>query len=232
MNSRSRNNLRDSQQGFGENPGQPVRTRQCIVTRTLLPTSGMIRFVVAPDKAIIPDIVAKLPGRGLWLEASRQTVQAAVKQSLFAKAARQTVLVEPDLDQRVAALLKRRCLERLALIQKSGQIITGFTKLKSALENNEIAVLIHAVEAAPDGIKKLAAKKTASTRHTNRPIPVVRSFTGSDLDAALGGSNLTHIGIKSNRQVLFFMTDLARLINYQGDQTVSPRAPLENSQPF
>jgi uncharacterized protein len=44
--------------------------RRCIVTRERLPKERMIRFVVAPDRRIVPDLAGRLPGRGIWLSAS------------------------------------------------------------------------------------------------------------------------------------------------------------------
>jgi hypothetical protein len=43
--------------------------RRCVVTRERLPKERMIRFVVAPDRRLVPDLVATLPGRGIWLSA-------------------------------------------------------------------------------------------------------------------------------------------------------------------
>jgi len=37
----------------------------------------MIRFVLAPDGTLVPDLAAKLPGRGMWLSASGDVLEAA-----------------------------------------------------------------------------------------------------------------------------------------------------------
>ena len=41
--------------------------RRCIVTRESLPKERMIRFVLGPDRELVPDLAGKLPGRGMWL---------------------------------------------------------------------------------------------------------------------------------------------------------------------
>jgi predicted RNA-binding protein YlxR (DUF448 family) len=51
----------------------------CAVTREVLPESQLIRFVAAPDGSLVPDLRAKLPGRGIWIGASRERVQQALK---------------------------------------------------------------------------------------------------------------------------------------------------------
>src|SRR5271167_3598140 len=49
--------------------------RRCVLTRQRLPKERMIRFVVGPDRQIVPDLAAKLPGRGIWLSASRNVLE-------------------------------------------------------------------------------------------------------------------------------------------------------------
>jgi ribosomal protein L7Ae-like RNA K-turn-binding protein len=47
-----------------------------VVTRESLPKERMIRFVLGPDRQIVPDLAAKLPGRGMWLSASWDVVES------------------------------------------------------------------------------------------------------------------------------------------------------------
>ena len=51
--------------------------RKCIATGEVQQTSGMIRFVVGPDAQIVPDILGKLPGRGIWVTADRAALETA-----------------------------------------------------------------------------------------------------------------------------------------------------------
>ena len=60
--------------------------RRCVAARESRSASGMIRFVVGPDRALVPDLAGRLPGRVLWLSAERRAVQSAVAKNLFAKA--------------------------------------------------------------------------------------------------------------------------------------------------
>ena len=45
--------------------------RHCALSRTLKPVDEMIRFVVGPGDETVPDIKRKLPGRGIWITATR-----------------------------------------------------------------------------------------------------------------------------------------------------------------
>ena len=51
--------------------------RMCIVTRERRAPEDLIRFVAGPDGSVVPDIRAKLPGRGVWVTARTEIVEAA-----------------------------------------------------------------------------------------------------------------------------------------------------------
>ncbi len=51
----------------------------------------------------------------------------------------------------------RGVLDALAMTAKAGQIVSGFAKVQDAIRNGEVEALIHASEAAPDGIRKIHA---------------------------------------------------------------------------
>src|SRR5919109_2289246 len=76
--------------------------RRCIVTRQALEKPAMIRFVIDPDGRVTPDLKERLPGRGLWVTADRAVLAEAVARNAFAKAAKRSVRVEPELTRRVA----------------------------------------------------------------------------------------------------------------------------------
>ena len=43
--------------------------RTCVVTRRTEPVARLIRFVMAPDGSVVPDLRRRLPGRGVWITA-------------------------------------------------------------------------------------------------------------------------------------------------------------------
>ncbi|MEM9899578.1 MAG: DUF448 domain-containing protein, partial [Pseudomonadota bacterium] len=53
---------------------QRDRERTCIVTGKKAPGRQLLRFVLAPDGIIVPDLAAKLPGRGVWTLEKREVV--------------------------------------------------------------------------------------------------------------------------------------------------------------
>ncbi len=129
--------------------------RKCIATGEVAPKRGLIRFVVAPDGQIAPDILERLPGRGIWVSADRAAMELAVKKNLFSRAAKQQVQVPEDLVDRVEAALARRVTDLIALNRKAGGAIAGFEKVKDWLATKKVAVLLQASDGSERGKSKL-----------------------------------------------------------------------------
>src|SRR5476651_635649 len=91
----------------GPRTDRSATVRMCAVTRAVRPIGELIRFVVAPSGEVIPDLKRKLPGRGLWVSASRQTVAEAVRRNQFGKGFKRDVRVTPQLAADTEALLVR-----------------------------------------------------------------------------------------------------------------------------
>ena len=164
---------------------EDVPKRRCLTTRASGPVDGLIRFVLAPDGAVVPDLKRRLPGRGAWVAARAAAVREAARRNLFARAFRKPARPAPDLAEQVDRLMEARALEALALANKAGRVVTGFAKVEAALRGEDVAALIHAAEAAEDGVRKLAAKAPAR-------VETIRLFTGEQLDLALGRTNVVH----------------------------------------
>ncbi|WP_210528439.1 RNA-binding protein [Rubellimicrobium arenae] len=106
--------------------------RRCLVTNETGPKSGLVRFVVGPDNAVVPDISGKLPGRGLYVTASRPILEQARK-GQFARAAKAPVTVPEGLADEVERQLAHRVIDLVSLARKAGLAIAGFEKVKEAL---------------------------------------------------------------------------------------------------
>ena len=109
----------------------------CAVSREQRPVDELIRFVVSPQGEVIPDIKRKLPGRGLWISASRQTVAEAVRRHQFSRGFKRDVRVAESLAADTEALLARAAVEALAIAAKAGQVISGFAKVEAALADRK-----------------------------------------------------------------------------------------------
>src|SRR6202043_4117811 len=109
--------------------------RMCAVTRAVRPIDELIRFVVSPQGEVVPDLKRKLPGRGLWVSASRQTVAEAVRRHQFSKGFKRDVRVAPTLATDTEALLVRSTIEALAMAAKAGQVVSGFGKVDDTIRS-------------------------------------------------------------------------------------------------
>jgi predicted RNA-binding protein YlxR (DUF448 family) len=67
--------------------------RRCVVTRKELAPDDLLRFVLDPSGAVVPDLARKLPGRGVWVTADKASVAQAVKANAFAKSLKRQATV-------------------------------------------------------------------------------------------------------------------------------------------
>lgn len=128
--------------------------RRCIVTGDVQPKSGLVRFVLSPDGVVVPDILEKLPGRGMWVSADRAVLEKAGR-GQFARAAKGPVTVPPDLLDEVERQLVRRVTDLLALARKAGLAVCGFEKVKDRLAQGDVRVLFQASDGSVRGKSKL-----------------------------------------------------------------------------
>ena len=190
--------------------------RLCVVTRTVRPVADLIRFVVGPDGEAVPDVKSKLPGRGVWITGTQATLAAAIKRNLFPRGFKRDVRVPPDLVARTDRLLERAVLDALAIAGKAGLVAAGFAKVENALARDEAVALVHAVEASPDGVRKLdAAMRRAGTAHT---AAVIRCLTLAQLDLALGRPNVVHAALLAGPASDTFLARFGRLERYRNGQ--------------
>lgn len=197
--------------------------RTCIVSRQTRPVDELVRFVLAPDGTVVPDLKRELPGRGVWVTASAEAVATAERKRLFSRAFKAEARVEPGLGGRVDALLEKAALAALSMANKAGLVVAGFGKVETALGRDAVAALLHAADAAPDGVRKLAA--AVKRRHGDGPgVPVVRSFASEQMDLALGRSNVIHAAVLEGRAAAAFLERERALVRFRasGTQATGP----------
>jgi predicted RNA-binding protein YlxR (DUF448 family) len=195
--------------------GRRGRTRMCAVTRAVLPESALIRFVAAPDGSVVPDLKARLPGRGAWVGAERKLVAEAVKRNVFQRALGQPLKPAADLADQVAARLKEAALGRLGLARKAGAVLAGFSQVEAAIGSDRLAAIIMASDAAEDGERKIG-QALRRRFGDESPLPVLRLFTSEELGLALGRPNVIHAAVLQGPAGGSFMEAAIRLQRYDG----------------
>jgi len=201
----------------GPRTEKSATVRMCAVTRAVRPIDELIRFVVAPTGDVIPDLKRKLPGRGLWVSASRKAVAEAVRRHLFSKGFKRDVRAAPSLAADTENLLIRSVIDALAMAAKAGQVACGFGKVEDALAQGQAQALIHASDGAADGIRKLGAtaRQKAGINDESNQIPVVTALTSEQLDLALGRSNVVHAALLAGPASKTFLSRSQTLVRYR-----------------
>lgn len=173
-----------------------MNDRTCIVARRQTGPDELIRFVVGPDGAVVPDLKRNLPGRGCWVTADREHVDKAVaKKGLFARALKAQVTVPADLGGMVDRLLAKSALGALGLARKAGAVALGATKVEASVRSGSALLVLHAAEASQDGLRKIAQARRA-TAHAGEPeIRAYKLFSEQELGLALGGTNVIHAAV-------------------------------------
>lgn len=186
------------------------RTRSCIVTREVLPDTELVRFAVGPEGEVVPDLAAKLPGRGMWVRADRDTVKAAAAKGAFARAAKAAVKTDAGLADRVAKGLLGRIKSGLGLAARAGDLVTGFEKVRDALRAGEAGLLVEAADGAADGRDKVFALAHGLAR----PVAVLGALTGEELSLALGRPNVIHAAVRNGPLAEKLGFDMGRLAGF------------------
>lgn len=209
--------LKDDEEG-------PERT--CIVTRQKADPDAMIRFVVAPDGSVVPDIRRKLPGRGVWVTANAGIVAQAVKKQAFSRGFKAKVTASPSLAEDTEALLTQDALQALSLANKAGIVTVGFAKVESALASGKTGALVHASDAGEDGVRKLNGAVRRLLGEGTHPVSI-NVFTSLQLDLALGRTNVIHAALAVGPACKAFLTRCRRLRTFQSETSLEVSADAE-----
>src|SRR5579862_4922720 len=130
--------IADLELDHGPRTNRSVTMRMCVVSREVRPINELIRFVVAPSGEVIADLKRKLPGRGLWVSASRFAVAEAARRHHFTRGFKRDVRVAATLAADTEALLERFAVEALAVAAKARQVTSGFARVADALERQSL----------------------------------------------------------------------------------------------
>ena len=204
----------------GPRDARGATERTCVVTRAVKPVDELIRFVTAPDGAVVADLKRRLPGRGVWVTATRAAVDEAVKRKAFGRGFKREVRAAPDLGREVEWLLERAALDALGIVQKAGRVKTGFAKTEAALADDPIAAVLQASDGSADGARKIAAAVMRRKMDENAgEIPIIVAFATAQLDLALGRSNVVHAALLAGPASNGF---LARCQSLERFRTIAP----------
>jgi predicted RNA-binding protein YlxR (DUF448 family) len=183
-------------------------TRRCIATRETSPREGLIRFVVAPDGTLTPDLAETLPGRGLWVAARRAAIERAIAKKLFGRAAKRPVLVPADLVERLETLLAARAVGLLGLANRAGQLAAGMTRVREWLRAGKAAILLAASDSE--------GRDGAELRRMAGELPEIRALDSAEMGRAVGRERVVHMAVAPGRLADALRREAARLDGVRG----------------
>lgn len=176
----------------------------------------MLRFVLSPGREVVPDLAARLPGRGMWLSAKADVIERAVARGAFAKAARGEAHVPPDLRARIEDGLRGRVRDLVGFARRAGQAVSGWQAAREWLLAGRAGLLVQAADGS-------AAEKARLVGH--RQIPVVAPLTAAELGALFGRDRAVHVAIAPGRLAERIAAEAARLAG------VAPAAATQGAAP-
>jgi uncharacterized protein len=186
----------------------PGSERFCAVTGVRAPVMEMIRFVLAPDGSVVPDLKRRLPGRGVWIMGTRQALHAAIGRKVFARSFKREVRVPPDLLDSVERLMEQAALDALSITHKAGRVAIGATRAEAAIAREPVLAVLHAREAAPNAAQNV-------TTALRQRCAVVEAFASARLDLALGRPNVIHAALLAGPESETFLARVARLERFR-----------------
>jgi predicted RNA-binding protein YlxR (DUF448 family) len=186
--------------------------RRCVVTRERLPKEQMIRFVVGPDRAIVPDLAARLPGRGIWLSARGDVLEPARAEAdshrqlvrAFARAARGPVAVPSNLPSVLEEALVRRIAELLGLARRAGQAMAGFEKAREWLRANRARLVLQASDGSgPEKARFLSGVSSS--------VLIMDPLPGAAMGRLFGRDFVVHVAVAPGKLAESLAIEAGRL---------------------
>ena len=204
----------------GPVPRPDEQYRECALTRQKKPVAELIRFVVGPDDVLAPDTDAKAEGRGVWISLGATQVAAAQQKNAFARSLKSKVALPEDLAGLTRRRLEQRLLGALQMARKAGELVTGATQVKAAIEAGEVIALLTATDAAADGRDKMLAtlrgrqRAVAGTAEEGMTIPHLELLDAEQMGLALGRENVIHAALTTGAAARAALERAARLARY------------------
>ncbi len=186
--------------------------RMCIVTRAVKAPEELVRFVLSPSDDVTPDLKRKLPGRGVWVSASKDCVEVAARKGHFARGFKAQAKCDADLPDMVGRLLYREAVNLISLCNRAGLVTSGFEKVRALLAKTPVTALLVASDAGEDGKNKVALK----ARGVGGEAKMLTIFDREDLSLALGRTNVVHAAVREGDLADRLVRAAERFDSYNG----------------
>ena len=188
--------------------------RRCIISGEHGARGELIRLALDAEGAVAPDLGARAPGRGAWVSPDRALIATALSKgklrgALVRAFKTSEINVPTDLVERIDAGLERRAFDTMGLANKAGALIWGGERIGEALTSGRAKLLLHANDAAADGLEKLRRKARGVATIT---LPVTRER----LSLALGRENVVHAAVCDSAAAARVTAAVVRWLAFSG----------------
>ncbi|HVR91039.1 MAG TPA: DUF448 domain-containing protein [Novosphingobium sp.] len=211
--------------------GPALPERRCILTASNGSRDELIRLAISPDGDVLPDVLARAPGRGAWIGVSRADLEAALGtgkgggklKGALARAFKGAALAIPeDLPTRIEAALTRAFTDRIGLEMRSGKLLVGSDRIAEKARMGKVAWLAHAADAGDDGSRKLdqawrVGEDAEGSGKQGTTLPLDRAA----LSVALGRDNVVHLALTDRVAATRVALPLRRLLHFLGQTEVT-----------
>lgn len=191
--------------------------RTCIACHREGNKGTFLRFVLAPDGTVTPDIEEKLPGRGAYTCQSRRCLLDAVKRRQFSRAFKGgasavdaqliTGLLQQIMEQRIGGYL--------SLANKAGVTVSGGDAIERSLKGGHLPhLLVLATDISPAIAEKLYGIAARAA------VPVVQVLSKELLGQLMGkDSDRSAVAVLSNGFAQSLVKEIERYRNYLEEES-------------
>ena len=187
-------------------------------------------LALSPDGDVLPDALARAPGRGAWIGVSQTELEAAIAngklRGALARAFKGAKLTIPaDLAERTRTALTRALTDRLGIALKAGAMLLGTERIAQGARAGAVVWLAHASDAGSDGPNKLAqawhvGEEAEGTGLKGIILPLDRAA----LSVALGRDNVVHLALTDAAAAQRVAVPLRRLMHFLGRTEIDGEA--------
>lgn len=193
-------------------PDRKAVARMCIVTREVRPIADLIRFVAGPEGELVPDIKARLPGRGVWVTNDAVLLRQAVAKKAFQRSLKENVRIPAGIEAQVADLLRRDALQMLSLANKAGAVTSGFAKIEGI--KGSMLALVQASDGSEAEVTRLQRASRGKARGRRDPL-VIRAFAAEELGLSIGREHVIHAALTVHDAASVFLDRALRFVEFQ-----------------
>jgi uncharacterized protein len=196
--------------------------RKCVLTGRHDARGELVRLAISPDGDVLPDALARAPGRGAWIGVNEADLAAAVAtgklRGALARAFKGAPLTIPaELPERTRAALTRALTDRLGIELRAGNMLLGTEKIAQGARAGAVVWLAHASDAGTDGPNKLAqAWRVGEEAEGTGLKGIILPLDRAALSVALGRDNVVHLALTDAAAAERVAVPLRRLLHFLG----------------